>query len=645
MNIQILHSWLIEHLETNAKPKEIAELSSLCGPSFEKTIKHKNDYIYDIEVTSNRVDMMSVYGIAREVATILNRFKKPTKLKPLQLAKVPKIKNNLNFKVINNEKLIHKMMGIVLTDIQNWESPKFIKERLEAAGIRSLNSVIDITNYVMIEVGHPTHAFDYDKIKNKKFIVRESKNGEKVVTLDNKTHILPEGVIVFDNAEGEIIDLPGIMGAKSTSVDNKTKNVLFFMESADPIKIRKASLKLEIRTLAAQLNEKGVDPELSQIALLRGIKLFQDICKAKIASNVINIYPKKIKSKEIKTDYNYIKKILDIEISKEEISKILISLNFNAKWEKDVLITTAPSFRNKDIQIKEDIIEEIARIYGYHNLPSKVMNGLLPLPNITLQRQFDFENYIKNILVSLNAHEIYTLSLAPKEEVDTRNAVKIKNPMGEDGAYMRTSLKSGLLKAIKENVSTKNNYFLFELANIYLKNKNDLPEERLILAGVLINTNFLNAKGVVSKLLNKLNINFEERYEKTKVIYTVNKKSIGLFEILSETNFYFEFNLFDLFANFSYHKKYEEPNQYPPQIEDVTFIFPNNVLIGNILKKAKKSSKFISNVLFIEKYNDAITLRIFYQSKIKTLTDNEVHEYRTKLVSTLQKEFGAKIKD
>jgi len=645
MNIQILHSWLMEYLDTKANYKEIAEFSSLCGPSFEKTKKIKNDYIYDIEVTANRVDMMSVYGIAREVSTILNRFNKKTKLKSLQLAKVSKTNNKYHFSVVNNEKLIHRMMGIVLTDIKNWESPKFIKNRLEAAGIRSINSVIDITNYVMLEVGHPTHAFDYDKIKNKKFVVRESKKGETVVTLDDKKHILPSGVIVFDDGEGNIIDLPGIIGAKNTCVDKNTKTVLFFMESADPTKIRKASLALEIRTMAAQLNEKGVDPMLSEIALLRGIKLFEEITNAKVNSKIIDIFPKKVKTKTIKTNLNFICKILDIKITKNEISVILNSLGFKTKWEKETLEVTPPSFRANDIEIEEDIIEEIARIYGYHNLPSMLMATELAAPNVSLQKQFDFEIYLKNILKNLGGNEIYTLSLTSKENIDLEKAVKIKNPMGEDGAFMRTNLKSGLLNAYKENNKYKTKFHLWELSNIYLKNKNDLPFEKLMLANIFSQFEFVNAKSVIAKFLNILNIEYEEKYSNTKIIYLVKNKQIGYFEIINENTFYAEFEFEELFNNFKYHKKYIEPNLYPPQIEDITFILPANVLIGEFIKKAKNSSKFISNILFIDKYEDAYTFKIFYQSPEKTLTDSEVDLYRGKLISIVQKEFGAKVKE
>src|SRR5260221_1504967 len=306
MNIQILHSWLLEYLDTNATPAKIGEYLSLCGPSVEKIEKRGNDWLYDIEVTTNRVDMMSVYGIAREAAVILPQFGVKASLKPLK-SKVPQFpKISLPLTIKSNDTLVKRTMGVVFTDIKNWKTPDWMKTRLEASGIRSLNAVIDITNYVMTEIGHPCHVFDYDLIKNHTIIIRESKKGEKIIGLDNKTYTLPEGSIVFDDSTGTIIDLPGIMGTKNSVVNDDTKTVLFEIENNDPVRIRKASMTTGIRSVAATLNEKGVDPELAEKAMLRGIELFQELTGATIASKIYDHYAKPYMAKKITLSKSFI---------------------------------------------------------------------------------------------------------------------------------------------------------------------------------------------------------------------------------------------------------------------------------------------------------------------------------------------------
>ena len=298
MNIQILDSWLREHLETNAKPHEIAKSVSLSGPSFERTDKLGNDYVYDIEVTTNRVDMMSVAGIARECAAILPEFGYKAKLVSPKSKKVNAPKKSLPLKLTNNSNLSKRLTAVILTDIKNIKTPFWMVKRLEASGVRSLNAVIDITNYVMLELGHPTHVFDYDLLKDNTIKTREAKKGEKFTSLDNKTYELLGGEVVFVNSKNEIIDLPGIIGSKNSVVSNETKNIVFFLDDIDATKIRKASMTHNIRTLAAVLNEKGVDPALADVAVKRGIELYQDICKATLSSKIYDIYSKPFKAKK-----------------------------------------------------------------------------------------------------------------------------------------------------------------------------------------------------------------------------------------------------------------------------------------------------------------------------------------------------------
>ncbi|MDQ3018718.1 MAG: phenylalanine--tRNA ligase beta subunit-related protein, partial [bacterium] len=373
MNIQILHSHLLEFLQTNAKPEKIGEALALCGPAVERIhALDTKDALYDIEITTNRVDTASAMGIAREAAAILPQFGLKAEL--VKTAQKP----NLQLKgksaplTIKIDKTLNKRVMAIVMDVTVGESPQWMKARLEAAGIRSLNNLIDITNYVMLEVGHPTHVFDYDAVASKKLVFRLSKKGEKITTLDGKSYELPGNDIVIDDGEGEIIDLPGIMGTKNSVVNNETKRIIFFVDNNDARLMRKTSLNLGIRTMAVQLNEKGVDAELALLALVRGVGLYQNFAAGKILSRVHDYYPKPYKPHSIKISHNEIVSKIGVTIEKPRIKKILEDLGFKTKLTGNNFDIIVPSTRAEDVTIGEDIVEEVARIYGYHNLPSEI---------------------------------------------------------------------------------------------------------------------------------------------------------------------------------------------------------------------------------------------------------------------------------
>ena len=339
MNILIPHGWLKDYLETKANPEKIAECLSLCGASVEKINKVNNDFIYDIEITTSRVDMMSILGIAREAAAILPQFGIKTKLKKDIYSKrfdssIKKgrilMKNKLKV-IIKNPKLCPRFTAVILDNIKIKPSPKIIQERLRKAGMRPINNIVDISNYLMHELGQPVHIFDYEKISKKIMTLRESKKGEKLITLDNKTHNLPGGDIVIEDGKGRLIDLCGIMGGRNSSIDQKTKRVLLFIQNYEPSHIRKTSMILGHRTEAATLFEKKVDPELTMPTLLNGIKLIKENAQSKIASKIIDIYPKPYKPKTVAVPLQLIKQYLGISIQLNKVIKILISLGFQIK--------------------------------------------------------------------------------------------------------------------------------------------------------------------------------------------------------------------------------------------------------------------------------------------------------------------------
>ncbi len=282
MNIKITYNWLLEYLDTDTDAYELQKYLSLCGPSVETVEKKGDDYVLDIEVTTNRVDMASVFGVAQEAQAILPQFGKKAKLKfnPIRqyiFSKInsPKdLKSTLDIK-IQDEDIASRITAIVLSDIKIGPSPDHIKSRLEACDIRSINNVVDISNYLMLSLGQPTHTFDYDLIKSHKMIIRKAKKGEKVVTLDNKQITLPGGDIVIEDGGGQLDGLAGIMGGLDTEIKSDTKNVILFIETYNKRLIRRTSMTTGQRTAAATYFEKGLDEERVEPTLIYEVERLQ----------------------------------------------------------------------------------------------------------------------------------------------------------------------------------------------------------------------------------------------------------------------------------------------------------------------------------------------------------------------------------
>ena len=648
MDIKIPHSWLTDFLSTKAGSKKIAEALSLCGPSVENVEKVGSEYVYNIEITTNRIDSAGVYGIAREASAILPRFKQKTALKPYKTkSKKIFVKKVDYLKVKVDHKLAPRFTAILIKDVKIASSPKYIKDRLTAVGVRPINNIVDISNYVMHELGQPIHTFDYDKIKGAKMVLRKSIKGEEIETLDGETHKLPGGDIVIEDGEKRLIDLAGIMGGKLSEVDKNTKNVLLFVQTYDAATIRRTAMKLAKRTDAASIFEKGLDTELVTQGVRRGIDLFVELTKGKPANEILDLYPNPYKAKTVRVKKSFIDKQLDINLGKSEISSYLKPLGFETRWKSDTLFVGVPSFRSNDVNVKEDIIEEIARIYGYHDLPSKLMEG--PLPEPTLDTPFKFENELKTILTGLKGNEVYTLSLVGRSYINGK-ALKIKNPLGPETEYLRTSLKESLVAAAFVNTNEKDPFHLFEISNVYLPKVKDLPAEKLTLAGIFYKYKYRKAKGVVETLLNSLNINPRYQPEDSKgftpshrLLIKAGNDVLGEFGSLEKEDYiYYEFDVVTL-------KKHHKPStykvapKYPAQIEDLTFVLPKKTKVGDLIIKLGSSNN-ISKVILKDIYNDAYTFRVWYQDLKKTLSNKDVDKIRDRLIVNAESGFGAKIK-
>ncbi len=651
MNIKLLDSWIREFVDTKATAKELADALSLSSVSVEKIEKVGQDFLYDIEVTTNRVDLMSVLGIAREVAAILPQSHIPARFIPLHLEKVPGgMHEQFPVQIRNDEALVSTICAAVL-DVTIDESSKEIKERLETSGIRSLNNVIDITNYVMRVIGHPTHVFDYDRLRTRTIQIRKSRRNEKIKTLDGKEYILQGDDIVAEDGAGNIIDLLGIMGLENSVVTKDTKTIVFFIDNVNADYIRKTSMTHGIRTEAAVLNEKNVDPKAAHDALLYGITLFKKHANGKLLSDTFDAHEKADKDHFISVNKQQIEKVIGISIEQKTISQILANLGFSLTEEKDTYEIRVPSYRINDVKNEEDIIEEIARVFGYHNIPSRLPEFIPPSITNGIFTSFYFESRIKEAMKYWGFTEVYTYPIVSEEmfEGPTSEAITLKNPLGEEFAFMRKTLVPSLLSVLQENKNYKEAK-LFEIANVYHKVPNDLPNEKLMFAGVIKkdHVSFFEVKGVIEQVLCDIGIK-DLVFKKADDggigadVY-IASDLIGKVEVLDEYVVTFEIDLQKTFPFATTKKIFNQLPKYPPVFEDISVVLSHDTSTGDIIETIKKQNPLIKEVELFDKYENTRSFHITYVSQDKNLTTEIVSEIRESVQKALEETFKATIK-
>jgi len=640
MNIKITYNWLLEYLDTNTTPYELQKYLSLCGPSIESVKKVGDDYVLDIEVISNRIDYASVIGMAQEAQAILPMFGKKAKFRENSLEKY-NFKNivgnknlcSLQVKIINPT-LCSRFTAIVIKNVKIGPSPKFISDRLVACGIKSINNVVDISNYLMLALGQPVHTFDYDQIKGATMIMRESKKGEKIVTLDKKEVTLPGGDIVMEDGSGRLIDLCGIMGGLNSAINEKTKNVVLFVQTYDKVRIRRTTMTTGVRTIAATFFEKGLDPERVETTLVYGVELLEKYAQGKVASKIYDIYPKKQEMKLLVMGYGLFGKKIGIEIPKKKIVSILTNLGFEVSDspkqgqtldEGLTLQVSVPSWRLNDINIPEDIIEEVARVYGYHNIPSKLQPAVYVEQPKEMEQIFNFQNRIKLFLKHLGLNEVINYSMISEDQIkefnlDPKKHLRLSNSLSKDIEYLRMSLLPSLFKNISENKGRKERSKLFEIAKVYIPvgNKNicSLPQE-IYRLGIAVNTDYSDLKGIIEAIYKELNINFEE-----------NKNIFPLPEIIEKSgNYMVEVDFQSLIDNCHLVPKYKPLHPYAIIKLDKTFELRADIktaptTYAGIKQKALKS-KLLQNIEVVTLYQNKLTIRFYYSSAERNITEEE----------------------
>lgn len=663
MNIKITYDWLLEYLETDADPYELQKYLSLCGPGVERVEKHGDDYVLEIEVTTNRVDMASVYGIAQEAQAILPRFGKKAKLKNNLLTELTfsdiTIGNTLTLNLnVTDSALATRAAAVVIENIHLKESPEHIKRRLELCDVRSINNAIDITNYIMLSVGQPTHVFDYDKIQNHKMTIRESKKGEVLTTLDGKECKLPGGDIVIEDGSGALVDLCGIMGGENTAVDENTKNVILFIQTYDRKRIRKTSMLTGQRSLAATYFEKGLDEERVEPAMVFGIKLFEELTQGTVASRLVDIYKKENRTHQISVDHSFIVKRIGVALDKEEMKTILENLGFTVSLSDGTLDITVPFWRTHDIESPEDIVEEIARIYGYHNLPNNLPPAVIIRQPKDIEHLFAYQSKMKYFLKHLGLHESMNYSMVSDEMISGMNInpehhLKLANTNSEELQYMRISLLPSIIKNIKDNTGKRDELKFFELSKVYYPHQENpdpescppgyqasegLPTEAWKLA-VGTNTSFDDVKGIMEALLAELKITYTMKKGNVDMFsknmqtdYVVEGKTIGtvgkLSPSLQEKNglkapvYLAGFDVKSLTDHAKLLPQYVPVNSYATIKLDLTIESPK-MSFAEMVKTAKETSDLLESVEFVSLFKNKLTLRFYFSSRERNITDKD----------------------
>ena len=477
-----------------------------------KTLLEIEDVMFDINVTANRSDCQSILGIAREVSAVLN---KPLKMPDLTY----KVDNNLStiktVKVENNAfDLCPRYKSRLVKDIKIAESPLWLKRRLFSMGIRSINNIVDITNYVLTEIGQPMHAFDLNNLQDNTIIVRRANNGEQIITLDEKSFNLTNNNLVICDSTKPVA-LAGVMGGLNSGISESTNQVLFESATFARDNVRKTSRALGQRSDSSARYEKGVDLYSVELGLNRALHLIDKLNCGTISCDEYDLHQVSLEQKIIKTKVSKVNAVLGIEVPKNEIENILTRLHFGVSINDDDLEVTVPLYR-EDMEDYPDIAEEIIREYGY----SHIQPTLLKTSSITNGGFSDAQNKeadVKNLLLSFGFNEIITYSFVSEKEYDIfgldksleeHKFIKLLNPLGEDLAVMRTTLLPSIVRAVAYNLNRKNlEGRLFELAKIYNPKclpVNELPNEKQRLSFAIFGANedFFTAKGVVEGILN-----------------------------------------------------------------------------------------------------------------------------------------------
>lgn len=626
-----------------------------------------NDTCVEFEITSNRCDCMSVTGLAREAAATFGRdFELPEpEVKPGH----GDVNDHLKVSIAEPEKC-YRYSGAVVENVRVKESPRWLRERLRASGVRPISNIVDITNYVMLEYGQPMHAFDLRYLEGNEVNVRNAVNGEKITTLDGVERELNDSMLVIAD-KNKPVAVAGVMGGEYSGIMDDTTTIVFESACFNGISVRRTAKALGMRTEASSRYEKELDPSATMRALKRALELVQELDAGDVVNGVVDCFVKPKEPVKVKFDYKWINEFIGIDLSEEEQKKILEKLEFTFDGDGNIV---APSFRN-DIEHIADISEEVARFYGYHNIPNRMLSGVA---NGKLTDSQKFTRLINETLLSCGCSEISTFSfISPKaydrirlpKDSQLRNSVVIMNPLGEDTSIMRTTILPSMLEVLSRNYNHKNaEAYLYEIGTVYEPTEaGKLPIERqkAVIGVYGSGADYYTLKGIVEKLLDVLNtaeydivpVSDNPTFHPgrcaqfkigDKVLATLGEVHPEAAENYSigERVYIAEVDVETAYENRMPSRTHKPLPKFPAVTRDLAFVCDRDIPVLTLEKEIRTAvGKTLENVTLFDVYEGeqiesgkkSVAFNIQMRSADKTLTDEEADAAVKRVIKTLSK--------
>lgn len=630
-----------------------------------------NDAVVEYEITSNRVDCFSMLGMAREAAATFDTEFVP----PAVCVKGSggDVRDYVEV-YVEDPDLCPRYTARVVTDIKIGPSPKWIKERLASQGIRSINNLVDITNYVMEEYGQPMHAYDLDTISGHKIIVRRAKDGDKFVTLDGQERTMDNDVLMICDGEKEI-GIAGIMGGENSMVTDDIKTLLFEAACFDGTNIRLSSKRIGLATDAAAKFVKGLDPNLAQEAINRACQLIEELGCGKVVDGMIDIYPEPVCEKKLPFEPDKMNGLLGTDVEEAEMLKIFNKLGLG--YDEETHMLTIPTFR-QDLNCMADLAEEVARFYGYDNIPVTLPHGESTAGKKSYAERIndrvriiaEGNGFSGGMCYSFESPKVFDKLLIPSDS-KYRQAIEIMNPLGEDFSIMRTLPLNGILTSLATNYNRRNkNARLYELANVYIPKAlplTELPEEQLKLTlGMYGEGDFFSLKGVIEELTCSLGFDSDVSYEPAAehpflhpgrqadiMKGKLNIGYIGQLHPQAADNYAIKTEVYIAVLNMDvvtmladFDRKYEGIAKFPAITRDLSLVVDKNIFVGQIEKVIRKNGgKMLESYKLFDVYEGeqvaegkkSVAYSLVFRDKSRTLSDAEVNPAVDKILSELGK--------
>lgn len=644
--------WLTKFVDlTGISDSEFAEKMTFAGNKVESVQNHKTGTLFEFEITSNRPDTLSVIGIAREAAAVFGR-----ELKLPKTAKPKFLKHQPIALAIKDKDLCPAYSAVEISNIKVKPSNPEIQNLLEMSGIRPVNNIVDVTNFLMLETGQPMHAFDAGKIKSK-LTVRAAKKGEKIIPLDHKPRVLSGGEIIIEDSE-KLVDLAGLMGGLNSEISGSTAKVYLLVPVYAPANIRRASKILRLRSEASNRFEKNIDLQQTENVAIKAIELLIREAGGRQTSAIKTVLPA-IKPAMIQFTPQILEKYTGLVLTEKEIGKILLKVGI-IKTPKGYAV---PSFR-RDLSIPADLIEEIVRIYGYNNLKKTLPTGEIPTNPDALAINYDRK--LRQLIATQGYTETYASTLIGKNLIEKlklkpKNHLKVMHPMSSDFEYMRTTTAETILPAIETNLNSKGYFAIFELGTVFHpKNPTELPDQPQELTVAANIKSYEQVKGDLESIFKQLSLNldfetadngpapFLHPFKQARIVCGGEIiGSIGLIhpEIFAESGnlIIAAVNISALSSKFNANTQYPKQYKYSPIIEDITLVLPPDALVGKIVNQIK-NTKLVASVSISTVWQNSLTVKVEFNSGVKQLTQSEANQVKDKIIADLSGKFNVTFK-